>query len=480
MREVFIDRQKSILRIAIKDNNKLKQCLIQEKVKKPLPGEIYKGIVKNIIPAIKCAFIDIGYNKNCYMYLDNKFKNTNIKKGEEVLVQVLKEGFGKKGAKVTNAISIPGRYAVLTFLDRRLSFSKKLQDKDFKRYAAKNIKKPNDVGVIIRTNAVIAGIDNINNEIENIYKVYKEIFKNFKYSLKPKLLFDNGGILGKALRDILNEETYIVHTNNIDDAEYIKKFISDKEEIGLDIDVHTDNRDLFECYGIEKEIVALRNNKVPLKCGGYIVIDKTEAMYTIDVNSGKNVKNNSIKKTVFITNMQAAEEIVKQIKLRNLGGIIVIDFIDMKDEEEKKDVLSKLEQGFIDDKNKTVIYPFTELNLVQIARKNLGKSIDDYIEEKCICCKGRGKLLRLDYIEFLIKNDIFKIKDNAKDIYIILDDYYKIPIQKNIDSFIENINALDKNVYLNFEKLDEVFKVEPLIFKNQIKKLEKYKVYPNI
>lgn len=479
MREIFIERQKELLRIAIKENDRLKECLIEEESVEPYPGEIYKGIVKNIVPAIKSAFIDIGHKKNVYMYLDNKLKNTNLKKGEEVLVQVVKEDLGSKGAKVTNAISIPGRYCVLLTLNKDISFSKKIEDKSEKEFISRNIKKPKDIGIMIRTNAINVSIDIINDEINSLYNLYMEIRNRADYSIKPVLLFNGGGILGRVLRDRINEANNKIYVDTQEDYDYIRKFSDDIPDIKVSIKLHEEFRSLFNYYGIEREILSLRNNKVTLNCGGYIVIDKTEAMYVIDVNSGKNVKSNSIQKTAYITNYQAAEEIVRQIRVRNLSGIIVIDFIDMDNDENKKKVMGKLREGFEDDKNKTVIYPFTELNLVQIARRRSGKSIYEYIEEDCGRCSGRGKRVKLSYISMLIRNEIIRI-DEQRDInyiHIEIDESYKKDIEEDILNFIASIDSLEKKIYVTYVN-NEYFKVEPLIFMNQIENLQDFKIYP--
>lgn len=479
MREIFIERQKELLRIAIKENNKLKECLIEEESAEPYPGEIYKGIVKNIVPAIKSAFIDIGHKKNGYMYLDKKFKNTDIKKGQEVLVQVVKEHLGNKGAKVTNAISIPGRYCVLITLNKDISFSKKITDKSQKEFISSNIRKPKDIGVMVRTNAVNVSMDVINEEINSLYNLYEEMRTKAAYFIKPALLFNGGGILGRVLRDKINEANNRIYVDTKEDYDYVRKFSEGISDIKVNIKLHEETRSLFNYYGIEREILSLRNNKVVLNCGGYIVIDKTEAMYVIDVNSGKNIKSNSIEKTSYITNYQAAEEIVKQIRLRNLSGIIVIDFIDMDNSVNKEKVMDKLIKGFEDDKNKTVIYPFTELNLVQIARKRAGKSIYEYIEEDCESCSGRGKRTKLSYISMLIRNEIIRIDEqrDIKDIHIAIDESYKKDIEGDILSFITSIDSLEKTIYITYVN-NESFKVEPLIFINQIENLQDFKVYP--
>lgn len=478
LKEIFIERREEILRIAVKESGKLKECLIEEENDRILPDQIYKGIVKNIVPAIKCAFIDIGYEKKCYMYIDKKFGNINVKKGDEILVQVVKEEVGTKGAKVTNALTIIGRYCVLMTLNNGISFSKKINDENFKNKVLNNIKKPEDIGVMLRTVSSSFDMELINEEISELYKKYLDICKNGRYALRPGLLYDAGGILGKTLRDKLDEKTSKIYVDNKEDYEYINKYITNISDINIETVLYEEERTLFDYYGIEKEILGLRNNKVMLNCGGYIVIDRTEAMHVIDVNSGKNVKDNSIQKTAFGTNLQAAEQIAHQVRLRNLSGIILVDFIDMNNEDLKNKILDKLREGFEGDKSKTVIYPFTELNLVQISRRRVGKSIYEYIEESCSHCGGKGKRLKLSYVSLLIKNEIKKNSNsNIKDLYIEVNEIYKEAISEDIFGFIKNIDALDKTVYMKYVQNEEYFKVESLLFKNQIHNLEMYKVY---
>ncbi|MGH4139272.1 Rne/Rng family ribonuclease [Clostridium sp.] len=479
MKEIYIERQEEFLRIAIKENNKLKECFIEEDSSGPIPGEIYKGIVKNIVPAIKCAFVDIGHNKDCYMYLDARFNNTNIKKGDEIIVEVLKEQIDKKGAKVTSAFGIPGTYSVIVNINKDISFSKKINNSYFENMVSKELVKPEDIGVMIRTNAFNVDINVLNDEVRALYEIYKGIMKRAEYSRNPILLFSDAGAINRTLRDILDKNTFKIVLNNKSDFEYAKKFTEDRSDISVKVEFHNESRMLFDYYGIEKEILSLRNHKIPLKCGGNIVIDKTEAMYVIDINSGKNVKSHSLRKTAESTNIEAAEEIARQIRLRNLSGIIMIDFIDIEDLDVRKSILNVLRMGFADDKNKTVIYPFTELNLVQIARRRRGKSIYEFIEESCKCCDGKGRRVKLSYIQFLIKNDIFRMQaeQGIKDIYIEIDQVYKKDIMGDVLEFARLIGALEDCVYVNFIPHLEKFKVESLIFANQIRNLQTYKIY---
>jgi ribonuclease G len=479
MRELFIERRDKLLRIAIKDNNKLSECFIEEEAEEAFPGQIYKGIVKNVVPAIKCAFVDIGLGKNAYLYMDSRFGNTKIKKGDELLLEVLKEETVGKGAKVTSSISIAGRYAVINTLDREISFSGKIKDEEFKERLISSIKKPEDVGIMIRTNACDTGFENIESEIHKLYDIYKRVKEEGRYRIKPGLLYSDEGVLDRVLRDIVDKNTRRVVVDNEEDYGHIVGFLKDKEELSAKPELYRGHRTLFDYNGIEKELLSLRNNKVNLRCGGSIVIDKTEAMYVIDVNSGKNVGGVALHKTVETTNLQAAEELAAQVRLRNLSGIIVVDFIDLEDDNVKKKILQTLEKGFASDKNKTVIYPFTELNLVQIARRRRGKSIYEFMEEDCRDCRGKGRKLKISYINLLIRNEILKADAESciKDIYIEINELYREAVSGDILEFIKAVGALEKNIYLNFTDRVEYYKVEPLIFSSQIKNVERFKIY---
>jgi len=479
VKEIYIERQEKFLRIAIKENNKLKECFIEEEYIGPIPGEIYKGVVKNIVPAIKCAFVDIGHKKDCYMYLDARFNNTNIKKGDELIVEVLKEEIDKKGAKVTSAFGIPGTYCVIVNMNKDISFSKKINNKNFEKMVTSLLIKPEDIGVMIRTNAFDVDINTLNDEVNDLYEIYKIVMNHAKYSRNPMLLFSDAGALNRTLRDILDKNTFKIVLNNESDFEYAKKITENRSDINVKVEFHNESRMLFDYYGIEKEILSLRNHRIPLKCGGNIVIDKTEAMYVIDINSGKNIKSRSLHKTAQSTNIEAASEIARQIRLRNLSGIIIIDFIDIEDLEVRKSIIDVLHEGFADDKNKTVIYPFTQLNLVQIARRRRGKSIYEFIEEPCKHCRGKSSRVKLSYIQFLIKNDISKMfkEQGLKDIYIEIDQIYKKDILENILEFARQIGALENKIYVNFIPHLEKFKVESLMFANQIRNLQTYKIY---
>lgn len=471
MRDIFIERNENILRIAIKAQEKLVECYIEDDSGEAVPGEIYKGIVKNVVPAIKCAFIDIGGSKNAYLYMDKK-----IKKGQEIMVEVVKEEIGDKGPKVSEAVTVPGRLVVLHTYDKEVNFSKKINNESFKEKLLKEIEKPEELGITVRTKAEEASMEDIQKEVELLYKKYKDIKKTFEYTLHPKRISSENSIFYRILRDVTEANTHKIYVDTEENYDFIKNYLGNI--IPVEIILHKENRTLFDYYGIEKEILALRGHRVNLPCGGYIIIEKTEAMYTIDVNTGRNVHGKNMEKTIYETNLEASEEAARQIRLRNLSGIIVIDFIDMKHKALKEDVLNTLKEGFATDYNKTVIYPFTELGLVQIARRRRGKNISEFIEEQCPKCHGFGVRLKLDYISLLISNEIIKLEnENQIDNILIEINYkYKEEIQNDILSFMMKIHGFNRNIYIKYVEGNDCFKVEPLLFQNQLEALNEYKV----
>lgn len=474
MRDIYVERRENLLRVAIKKNNLLSECYIEEESLEPVQGEIYKGIVKRVVPGIKSAFIDIGYSKQAYMILGEDEKD--LKQGDGIIVEVLKEQFGSKGAKVTSKISLAGRYCVLETSRNDISISRKIEDLEFKKELENSLIKPSGLGVTVRTKAQSASIYEIQEEIEELYRNYKEVIREGKFSLNPKRLLGKGDLINKIIRDDIDAYTSSIIVDSIEDYERIKDSISNSEY--LKVILYDDARSLFDYYGIEKEILSLRNNRVNLNCGGDIVIEKTEAMYVIDVNSGKNTNHKNKEKTAYETNKNAAIEIARQIKIRNLGGIILVDFIDMYSQENKKKILEILKDEFKSDSQRAKIFPFTELGLVQITRYRKGKSIYEYIEENCLACNGHGKRLKLSYINLLLRNEILKKNGEGKikDFHIEINSIYEKDIRGNIFEFLKEIGALDLNIYLNFQESKDFYKVEPLIFKNQIESVKEYLV----
>lgn len=476
MRKIFIERREKSIRIAVENNNELEECFIEEKSSEPIYGEIYKGRVKNIVPAINSLFLDIGLDKEGYMYYSEDLKKLNIKKGDEFLVEVLKEPLNEKGAKLTNKFNIPGKYLVFTKGKNGISFSKRITDEVKKKLIEAEIEEVDGINIVVRTEAVNVPIEILKAERDKLKGILDEMNRKLNYSTELSKVYGEDVSLNKVLRDNITKGNLKIYVDNIEDETYVKSFLDGEKDI--EIIVYDGLRTLFDYYNIEKEILKLRHNKVKLNCGGDIVIEKTEAMYVIDVNSGKNIKGRSLDKTILQTNLEAAKEIGKQIMLRNLSGIILIDFIDMRDHSQRGNVMKELKDSLKSDKGNSKIYPFTELDLVQITRRRRGKSIYDSIEDKCPLCKGSGNILKLSYIEDLIRNDILRsVEDNTiESFFIELDNIYREDVKGDLFSFLKNIDGLDKEMFLKFSEGIDGYRIEPLIFKNQKENLADYKV----
>jgi len=476
MKEIFIERREKLLRIAIKSNKELIESIVEENKDEPIIGEIYKGRVKNILPAINSIFVDLGLDKEGYMYYSDELKAKGVKKGDEILVEVIKEPLNDKGAKLSYKVSIPGKYIVLNCYEEGIEFSKRIEDKEKKNNILNNLEPLIGAGITVRTEGANVEIDVLKKEIAKLYEEFQDIDKKMKHSLGSKKLYGEDLTLTKLLMNSFGGETTKIYVDNEIDYEKILNFIRGQEN--LKVEKYEGYRNIFDFYGIEKELLKLRHNKVNLPCGGYIVINRAEAMFVIDVNSGKNIKERSFNKTILETNLEAAKEIGKQIRLRNLSGIIVIDFIDMRDKNQKDIVMNALKESLKLDKGNIKIFPFTQLDLVQIARKRQGKSIYEYMEEECTLCKGRGIILKLSYIEGLIRNEIIRMQEenSINCFHIEVDSVYRDKIKENIFDFIKEIDALDKEIYLNYVDNIEGYKIEPLIFQAQKDNLKDYKV----
>lgn len=369
MKEIFVNRNEQYIEIAITEDKKLIRYYKNENDSRPKVGDIYKGTVKKLVPALKGAFVDIGYDKNAFLYIDRKLNNTNIKQQDEVIVQVLKEEVGSKGAKVTNNISLPGKYSVLLGAEHGIFFSRKIENNIFKENMKAVLADFNEFGIMLRTESEKSSRDEITKEIFELKCTYEEIIKKSRFHSAPFIISKTKGILYRILIDIVDNNTSRIILNSNEDYEMVDEFVKEKLGEQVKVQIYSEELPLFDAFGLKKSLVELENRKVFLPCGGYLVIEKTEAMHVIDVNSGKNVREKSISRTALETNLEAAKEIGRQVILRNLGGIIIIDFIDMTEDSDKFKVIDALNESFAYDKNKTIIYPFTELNLVQIARR---------------------------------------------------------------------------------------------------------------
>lgn len=397
MQEIIInvDEDKNKI-VALMENGKLVEKYDEVSGQNRLEGNIYIGKVENVLYGMQAAFVNIGEEKNTFMHIrdvmprvSNETGNKNemlskhdiknyIKQGMPVLVQVKRDSTNKKGARVSTHISMPGRFVVIMPNTEFITVSQKIEDQEEKE-RLKNIVKenlPKGYGAIIRTSAYGKEEDLIKKDINKIVEELTCINKEFsdvklkKDKFKTKLLHKNDGIINKLLIDIIDQGIEKVWTNNSEVYKEVEKLVKDTGN-SEKVKVELKTEDLLTMYDLDDQMEKAINRKVWLKCGGFITIDKTEALTAIDVNSGKYIGGKDLEQTVFTVNKDASIEIAKQIRLRDIGGIIIIDYIDMERQESKDKITEILKDSLKKDRSKTQVIGFTPLNLLEMTRKHM-------------------------------------------------------------------------------------------------------------
>ena len=389
MIEILIDKKENEKEIALVENGNLIEYYIDENETTRREGNIYVGIVKDIIKGMQAAFIDIGTEKNSFIHLkdvlpkidetkqkmDSNLKISDaVKKGQKLLVQVKKDSNIQKGARVSTHINLPSKYIVLMPNTDIITVSQKVEDKKEQERLIKlvkeNITKGN--GAVIRTSAV-GKEQEIIDDIKNIENKWNKINQKFQQTKteKPILIEKAESIVEKMILDLPEKS---IEKITVNDKEEYQKFQDFKKESGYINETKIELQegdDVLDKYDIKKQIEKMQNRKIWLKCGGFITIDKTEALTAIDVNSGKYVGTKDLAKTIFTVNKEATVEIAKQVRLRDIGGIIIIDYIDMENKDDKEKILKELEENLKKDRSKTQVIGFTPLDLLEMTRKHM-------------------------------------------------------------------------------------------------------------
>lgn len=466
MIELFIEEDQ-YRRIALKESGQLIECIYEEREAKVQTGDLFLGVIKKKVKGLQSIFVDIGAHKNAFLYVHDVKTWQDYKEGQSILVEVLKEEEGTKGAKVTEKISLGGKYVVL-FPGRGFGYSKKMTKEKFLTEKG-NFTPLDGYRVLFREASLSAEKEEILDEIALLEETFQLVFKKAETGLGPKKLHGQGSNVERILRDYFSkiQMIYVSHEKIRDQLQL---------EFGLPSLIHGEGRSLFDFYGIEEELISLLKRRVPLKDGGNLVLEETEAMVVVDVNSAKHKGHKADESLALSVNLQAVKELARQLRLRNLSGIVVIDFIDLKKSSEKEILEKAVQETFAKDPLFGKSYPLTELNLLQLTRKKKGPSIYHYLEEPCHCGTLKGKRLHFDYLMKLLKNELLKKVDQVEllDYHIVIHEAYQGRLREQPEAFLRNIGAEDKRIYLEFSKIPMDFMVEPLVFKNQIEELEKH------
>jgi len=416
--ELIINATPYETRVALLEDRVLAELYIERTRDRGIVGNIYKGKVVKVLPGMQAAFVDIGLEKAAFLYVSDVYGRVEdyeeisftgeempsyfnpssqiedlLSEGQEILVQVSKEPLGTKGTRITSYTTLPGRYLVFMPTVDHVGISRRIRDEKERRRLREIVQamKPAANGFIVRTASEGADPEEIRSDMEFLLRLWSSIQKKKESSPAPSLIYSDLTMVLRVIRDILSPQVNRIVIDSKEEYENILNFINaymPKQK--YDITLYEKREPIFDAYGVEVEIDKLLGRKVWLKSGGYIVIDMAEALVAIDVNTGRYVGKRNLADTILKTNLEAAKEIAYQLRLRNIGGIIIIDFIDMERDGDKEKVYLALEEAIRKDRQKTNIFKISELGLVEMTRKRTRENIARILGEHCSYCEGAG------------------------------------------------------------------------------------------
>jgi ribonuclease G len=443
-REILVQVAKNETKVAVLEEGQLTEIYVERGQDQRLVGNIYKGVVKNVLPGMQAAFVDIGLGKNAFLYVEDVLVNVFwqgeeiqlnnmearqpnirdlVKEGQEIVVQIAKEPVGTKGARITTKLTLPGRYLVLMPKVDYVGISRRIED-EVERERLKKIAeqlKPEKAGLIVRTVAENAPKEVFCQDIQSLLKMWERIMLRAKNTSGPALLHKDLELVQRVLRDVFNDDIQKLSINSRTVMEKIIDYLDVVDESLKNRVFLSDTSKLFEKYAVDQEIIQALKRKVWLKNGGYIIIDQTEALTAIDVNTGKFIGATDLADTVLRTNCEAAREIARQLRLRNIGGIIIIDFIDMNTEEHRQKVLTVLDGELKKDKVKTHILGITSLGFVEMTRKKVRQSLSSTLEKNCPYCAGKGMILSEQTVYLMLKEELRKVVARTSATHIVIE-----------------------------------------------------------
>ncbi len=482
-KEIVINADPNETRIAVLEDAELVEFLTERPQERRLVGDIYKGRVTAVLPGIQAAFVEVGLSKSAFLHMSDMMESMAdvdlfepgesqphptkprddlkiedlLQKGQEVNVQVIKEAIGTKGPKVSARISLPGRYLVLMPGLDKVGVSRKIADRDERQRLRRILAelRPKGCGIICRTVGEGKGEKEFQQDVKYLSDLWSQIEEAATTSTAPALLHREMELTTGLIRDLFSEG---IDRLVIDSEDAYKQILAYLRAFSPDlkgrVKLYKGEGPIFDEHGIEAEIAKTLERKVWLKKGGYIVVDHTEALVAIDVNTGRFTGKKSPEDTILKTNLEAAKEIARQLRLRDMGGIVVVDFIDMEQESSKKQVLDTLRQALRSDRARTKVYPVSELGLVEMTRQRERPSLLHYYSEDCPCCGGIGKTPSMQTLAMKFERYLRRIGARSKEKHV------QIRVHPDLATYLyderaEGIEALEKRFGLTVDIRDD-------------------------
>ena len=427
--ELLINVTPTETRVALIENGTVNELFVERAAKRGLVGNIYKAKVVRVLPGMQAAFVDIGLSRTAFLHINDMVWPRNqptpnvfelLQPGQILTVQVMKDMLGTKGARLSTDLSIPSRYLVMMPYGHHTGVSQRIEseeERDRLRSIIERIQAEHKLpgSVIVRTAAEGIAEEAIAQDMAYLAKLWEFIQRKQKSIVVPSLVFEELPLPQRIIRDLANEDTVKIQVDSREVFQKLREFVDEFVPTMHDRLKHYPGEcPIFDLYNVENDIQKALQTRVALKSGGYLMIDQTEAMTTIDVNTGSYVGGRSLEDTVFKTNMEATQVIVRQLRLRNLGGIIIIDFIDMQEAQHRDEVLKQFEEVLEKDHAKTKITQVSELGLVEMTRKRTRESLEHLLCESCPTCQGRGYVKTAETICYEIFREILRYSRDFK------------------------------------------------------------------
>ncbi len=469
-KQILVSAEPNELKVAVLEDGRLVEIYVERKGRRPLAGNIYKGKVENVLPGMEAAFVDIGLEKNGFLYVEEVMVHEDpdkrpkkitqmLRSGQEIQVQIVKDPMGTKGARLTTQLSIPGRFMVYVPGGDGVGVSRRLPDDERQRLRqlCRELKIMG-AGLIVRTAAEGVTKKELLNDVKFLEKMWQTVQGRDKAAKAPALLYSEAEVSLKVIRDIFNDTFERVLVDSQKEYDKIRSFIKKTSpKLAERVEMYQGSKPLMETYGVDEEIKKALMRRVDLPSGGYLVIEYTEALTIIDVNTGRFVGRTRLEDTILKTNMEACKEVVRQLRLRDIGGIIIIDFIDMARPRNRQQVLDTLGQELETDRTKTYIVELSPLGLVEMTRQNVTEGLRGILTKTCPTCSGEGVIISEESMAFDIERRLRRLAETSPNEAFLVEVHPKVAAML-IGQGGAKLREIEEDTgkYFSFEGLDTI------------------------